>query len=1256
MHANSFESRLKGKFLLSLLVLSLLASCTAQDNFFAPDLPTAPATEQILPAEPVSPYSQPPRNIRFSQIGPQEGLSQSVIHAILQDSQGFMWFGTEDGLNRYDGYSFVIFRPEPGNPSSINDIWINTIFEDSQGYIWIGTRQGGLNRYDPRTGDFTHYVNDPLIQNSLSSNTVNAVQEDNRGWLWVGTDEGLDRLDPATGTFKHFYLSPAGIDAPLSDNITAIIKASNGILWIGTADDGLKRFHPTTGSYRSYSHDPNITNTLSNNHVYALQEYRNQTIWIATDNGLDLLDAETEIFSHYSHSEDPDSLVSNVVLSLYLDRGGNLWVGTNKGLDLFQRQTRSFIHYQPDPSAQTSLSNGTILSIYEDRGGVLWVGTYGGSLNLYDHVQDIFQYYYHSSDPNSLSGNIIFPIFAAPNGMIWIGTYGEGLNRFDPVSGTFTVYKNEPGDPTSLQSNEIWSLLLDSAGDLWVGTSTGLDRMVIATGVFQHYGNTPGDLTSLTPGEVRAIFEDSRGDLWVGTQRGLNRFDPATDTFARITHVTGDPASISQNDITAIVEDDTGMLWVGTSRGGLNLLDPATGLFTSYQHDPTDRISIGNNSIMCIYQDSHGSLWVGTAGGGLSRYDVETDTFDNFTTGDGLPNNVVYGILEDENGFLWLSTNFGLSRFDPRTITFQNFTASDGLQANEFSMNSYARGPAGEMYFGGINGLTVFTPASITSSGYIPPIVLLSFAQGGNPLELDMPIEQAQEITIEWPNNSFEFEYAALSYGQPEQNQYAYMLENFDEDWFYAGTERNGRYTNLPGGDYTLRLKASNSDGVWNEEGLAIKIIVVPPFWQTTLFRVLTVLTLFGVAMVVYQIRVKSVQTRSHELERLVRSRTTALEKRGQEMEALYSADGRMLRTQTLEQVYQTLVDVAEEMLHADKSAVLTWDEKQVRLSVRVSRGFNPATLQRLKFSKGEGIIGKVAETGQPVIVTDLASDSIRADMNPEMLAAILSEGISSFLHLPITIDNRTIGVFTVGFTRSDAFSEDTVRLFSSLVQRAALSVENALLFEQTKQLAILEERNRLARDLHDSAKQKAFAALAQMGAANGMLKGGRQGIKNHLEEAENLVYEVIQELTFLIQEIHPSALKEKGLASMLREYVFQWESRNDAGVNLKIENERRLPLEIEQAFYRIIQEALANITRHSRATYVDVTLSFQETEIQAAVADNGLGFDCTQKPTGLGLRSIRERIESIGGICQIESAPGKGTRIQVRAPLESPE
>ncbi len=379
---------------------------------------------------------------------------------------------------------------------------------------------------------------------------------------------------------------------------------------------------------------------------------------------------------------------------------------------------------------------------------------------------------------------------------------------------------------------------------------------------------------------------------------------------------------------------------------------------------------------MDIFQDSRGVLWIGTAGGGLSRYDTATDTFDNFTTKDGLPNNVVYAILEDDLGYLWLSTNFGLSRFDPETNTFMNFTASDGLQGNEFNMKAAAKGLSGEMYFGGIQGLTVFSPSEIKNSDYVPPVVLSSLTFNGEPLLPDLPVEKAPGITLRWPNNGFEFEFSSLSYAQPQKNQYAYMLENYDPDWFFAGTERNGRYTNLPGGSYTLKMKASSSGGIWNDTGISLDVTVIPAFWQTLWFQGLVVISFLAIAISAYRARVINVQKRSHELERLVRERTAALEKRSQEMEALYSADGKMLRTQTLDQVYQTLVNVAEEMLQADKSAVLTWNEKRTSLTVRVSRGFSPATVQAMRFARGEGMIGRAAITGEPVIVTDLASDS----------------------------------------------------------------------------------------------------------------------------------------------------------------------------------------------------------------------------------------------------------------------------------------
>jgi signal transduction histidine kinase len=399
-----------------------------------------------------------------------------------------------------------------------------------------------------------------------------------------------------------------------------------------------------------------------------------------------------------------------------------------------------------------------------------------------------------------------------------------------------------------------------------------------------------------------------------------------------------------------------------------------------------------------------------------------------------------------------------------------------------------------------------------------------------------------------------------------------------------------------------------------------------------------------------YRLRLASIQNRNRALELLIRERTSALEKRTREMEALYQADEKILRNVSLNQVFQTLVEVAVDILKADRSIVFAWDEEETRVVPRVSHGFNPATLAVMKFARGEGIVGRVLETGQAVVVPSLQPDELR----PDVQAAIIAEGIQSFVHLPIMIDERVVGVFNVGFTRPGAINDDIVRLFTALVQRASLSVANMQLFEQTKDLAVMEERNRLARDLHDSAKQKAFAALAQLGTANGMLKHNSTEVKPHLNEAENLVYEVIQELTFLIQEIYPIALQEKGLPITLREYVFEWENRNDIAVNLDIRDSRQLQLETEQAIYRIIQESLANIARHSHAHHAEISLAYLPEGVEVLVIDDGCGFDLNQKVRGMGLRSIQERVGGLRGSVQIQSAPGQGTRVLIQLPVKN--
>jgi signal transduction histidine kinase len=613
-----------------------------------------------------------------------------------------------------------------------------------------------------------------------------------------------------------------------------------------------------------------------------------------------------------------------------------------------------------------------------------------------------------------------------------------------------------------------------------------------------------------------------------------------------------------------------------------------------------------------------------------------------------LPNGVVYGILEDPEGKLWLSTNFGISRFDPDSKTFRNFDAGDGLQSNEFNSGAYAKGPNGEFYFGGINGLTVFHPANIKDNPYLPQVALTSLTQGDNPITTASSVETTQSVILSWPQNSLEFEFAALGYNQPSKNQYAYMLQDFDSNWHYIGTKRDGRYTNLPGGEYTLLVKASNSDGVWNKTPIRINVKVIPPFWQTLWFRVLLAVAAVVVVAGGFRLRTKTIQDRNRQLERLVRERTSALEKRNQEIQALYEADERILRNVSLNQVFQTLVDVAVDILNADRSMVFAWDEKRTKVVPLVSHGFSPETLKVMEFAKGEGIVGKVLETGKPDIVRQIELN----DFRPEIRAALIAEGIRSFVHLPITVDHKVVGVFNIGFTKPSLIGDDTTRLFSALTHRAAISIANMELFEQTKDLAVMEERNRLARDLHDSAKQKAFAALAQLGTARGILNGHGNSATMHLTEAENLVTDVIQELTFLVQEIYPIGLQEKGLVTTLREHIFEWENRNDIPVHLITHNGQHLPLEVEQALYRITQEALANVARHSHARRVDVSLLYSGEAVQLSVADDGCGFDVNAKH-GMGLRSIRERVGSIRGTVQIQSAPGQGTRLIVQVPTK---
>jgi len=1061
------------------LILVLLAGFV---SFFAP------AGEAVASPPPQSgpPTVWPGQTYRFEHLGLADGLSQSTVTAILQDSQGFLWFGTEDGLNRFDGYSFTVFRPNLDDPSSISDRWINTLYEDRSGALWIGTRLGGLDRYDSNSGRFIKYKHDSSDSRSLASNTVNAIYQDASGKVWVGSDDGVDWINPDTDAISHVDITLENGISLNRDIVQTIYGDSTGKIWLGFADSGAIQYEPASGTFSQFgASDPNKMRLCSTSFT-SITETADGMIWLGTPNGLTRYNPNIGLVVCYRNNPaDSKTIGSNVIHSLYVDSSGDLWIGTDHGLDQYQRGANTFIHLVPKPAIDDSLSADRIYSIYEDRGEVLWVGTYGGGINKHEQTQNRFAYFRHDADnPNSLSENFVFPIHADKDGRIWVGTNGGGLNRFDPATGNFTHFVSDPNNPRSLPNNNVWSIYTDSNGALWVGTNRGLSRLIMPSGTFLNYLYDPTNKLESGPNTVYAIAESPDGVLWLGTRDGLGRFDRQQGIF-----FPEDFASVSNSDsigrVDSLFFDGNGILWFGSSENGLFRYDTRRRQLQQYRANPAQAGSLSNDSIFDIYQDTHGRLWVATGGGGLNLYDSATDTFQVFTVEQGLPNDVIYGILEDDLGRLWLSTNYGVSRFDPPNESFRNFSISDGLGSMQFNMNAFAKAPNGAMYMGSINGLNAFYPDQILDVDYLPPIVLTSLTYDGEPLSTATTPETTTSIALRYPQNSFEFEFAALGYTASLRNQYAYKLQGFDNNWYELGNKRFGRYTNLPGGNYTLLLKAANSDGVWNEQAIAIPVTVIPPFWVTLWFRLLLVAGVIVSAAIGYRVRVRQVEVRNLELQELVRARTMEIEG----------------------------------------------------------------------------------------------------------------------------------------------------------------------LFEQTKELAVIEERNRLALELHDSAKQKAFAALAQLGAVRGLSKSN-PSVQKRLDEAENLVAEVIQELTFLIQEMYPVALTEKGLPATVREYVFEWENRTGILVNVTVIEPRQLNLKIEQAVYRITQESLANIARHSEARRVEIELTYESDKLRFTISDNGRGFDVHRKRPGMGLRSMRERIQSIGGQIAVESKPGAGTRITAQVPL----
>lgn len=810
-----------------------------------------------------------PENIFFQTISVDDGLSQSSVFSVLQDKRGFIWLGTNDGLNRYDGYRFVVYKPDPENNHSITGNRIFVIYEDKQGTLWVGT-EGGLNRYDRARDRFDAYVHNDNDPKSLINNQVHSICEDKAGRLWIGTRRGISIYDPNKGTFENVVNVPRN-NSSLSNNfVWNIYKDKTNNIWVGT-DRGLNKYDYNAKCFQRFYLSGDTTNRFYRNTVFSIYEDSYHSLWVGTRGGLFKKASGENSFKLIANApSNPHSLSHNNVYSILEDANKNLWIGTLGGgvnilsLPEYEKnpgKAEYFEVYKNDAKNASSLSNNFVWSLFKDRSGIVWVGTDIG-LNRFDPFYKRFNLL--REDPgnvNSLVSNDVTSILVDRDNLIWLGTR-NGLSCYDPVKRTFNNYTATHPREIGLKENFIKSLYEDNDRNVWIGTNGGgLICYNKSTRKSRVYLAEPGRAGKLSDNKIMSICEDKQGILWLGTLGGLNRFDKKTGQFTFFKTNMQNPKSISNDYVLVVFEDHEGILWIGTN-DGLNKFEPAKQKFTRYQVVPGKKNGLSNSLIMSIAEDRDGTLWIGT-NGGLHAFDKKTERFTRFADINAPVNNSIYGILQDKENNLWLSTNKGLVKFNPHTKAVRNYTKADRMQSNQFNSGAAFLAKDGCMYFGGINGLNYFFPSKILNNPVLPQVAITDFQimnkhitiNENSPLKNS--ITESKEIVLSYSDNVFSFEFAALHFAQPFENTYKYMLEGFDKEWQLSGTRRFVTYTNLDPGEYVFHVKGANNDGLWSEPGAILKVIIVPPFWHRWWFIVTICLLISALIYLGFYLRMR---------------------------------------------------------------------------------------------------------------------------------------------------------------------------------------------------------------------------------------------------------------------------------------------------------------------------------------------------------------------------------------------------------------
>ena len=807
----------------------------------------------------------------FNHYTVNNGISQSSISSILQDKEGYIWFGTQNGLNKFNGYSFERYYPNPLDSSSISHGWVYSIAEDAEGNIWAGTR-GGLNKFDKKKASFERIGNDADAQNAIFSKLVYGVAYHD-GCILANTPPVLNIYDLKTKQITKYKnaIEIEKKEGSYEKGFPVVIDKNQNV-WLATSN-GLSKFSLSAKTFRNYFHSPSDPGSIPDNYINAIYEDADGDIWIGTNNGFCKYDRTSDNFISFENK-----FKSNSIFSILQDSRGRFWFATFGGgvnLVLFDKQKTNFLsieNYSNDIHDERSLINDVVSALYEDRSHIIWIGTFLG-MNTLDLKPKKFLLYKKTESPNSIDllDNFIASVYKDDNNVLWIGNWGKGLNLFDQKTGRVRKYSPTLSGKQKIVNGYVHVIFKDPDNNMWIATRNGIqvlnpkDSSFVDLNKFYHIEGLPEFRNT----RIRKLYKDRHNNVWIGSNSGLYKIDSGT---RKVHEFLPGNTNISDNLIYDVLEDKNGKLWIGTING-LNLYDPSSSSFIHYFNDPHDPYSISSSMCIDLLQDRDGDLWVGT-NTGLNLMKKGSNRFLRYSKKDGLPDEYIYNMIEDNYGKIWFSTNGGIGVIDKKTKEISSYTTENGLQGLEFSGGAYFKSKTGEFFFGGVSGLNSFYPNIMPVNDFIPPVVITSFENSGEDGKKKKIVHSGDVIELSYSDYETVIEFAALDYTNSQANQYAYQMQGLSNEWISTGNRNFVTFSKLPPDKYVFSVIGSNNDKIWNKKGATITIIIHPPFWRTWWFYSVCIFIVAGTIVFRFRLREKKLLKEKSILEQKVKERT----------------------------------------------------------------------------------------------------------------------------------------------------------------------------------------------------------------------------------------------------------------------------------------------------------------------------------------------------------------------------------------------